>query len=77
VKSQLLMSSWTYLREEADLPSRRVASALRRLAQVLSRRRERLDQGDLHRMSDHLLKDIGLDRSALRHGVAPRGKRHH
>ena len=76
MKSQLLMSSWTYLREEADLPSRRVASALRRLVNAVSHRRERLDQGDLHRMSDHLLKDIGLDRSALRHGVAPRGTRH-
>ena len=76
MKSQLFMSSWSALREEADLPSSRVVSALRRLAKSLVARRERLHEGNLHRMSDHLLKDIGLDRSELRHGVRPRGKRH-
>ncbi len=76
MKSQLLMSSWTYLREEADLPSRRVASVLKRLVNRLTSRRERLDEGQLSRLSDHLLKDIGLERSALRHGIPPRGKRH-
>lgn len=76
MKSQLLTTSWTHLREEADLPSRRIASAFRRLARVVTGRRERLDEGALHGMSDHLLKDIGLDRSALRHGVPSRGRRH-
>lgn len=76
MKSQLLMSSWTHLREEADLPSRRVASVLKRLANRLTGRHEHLHEGPLHGMSDHLLKDIGLDRSALRHGLPSRGRRH-
>ncbi len=70
MKSQLFMSSWAAMRQEADLPSRGVVSALRRLAKSLTARRERLNEGGLHRMSDHLLRDIGLDRSELFYGLS-------
>ena len=72
MKSQIFMSSWSALREEADLPSRRVVSALRRLANSLTARRKRLHESNLHRMSDHLLRDIGLDRSELFYGTSKR-----
>jgi uncharacterized protein YjiS (DUF1127 family) len=72
VKSQLFMSSWSALREEANLPSSRAVSALRRLAKSPVARRERLHEGNLHRMSDHMLKDIGLDSSEVFYGTSKR-----
>jgi uncharacterized protein YjiS (DUF1127 family) len=87
MKSQLLMSFWGMVAgyvaavpAEADLASRSTFSILRRpgkrMAGFLAIRRKRLDESHLQRLSDHLLKDIGLDRSELHYGVSRSGRRH-
>jgi uncharacterized protein YjiS (DUF1127 family) len=44
----------------------------KRMLGFLTIRREQRDEGDFNRLSDHMLKDIGLDRSELRYGVSAR-----
>jgi len=87
MKSQLLMSFWGMLAgyaaavpAEADLASGSKFSTLRRagkrMAGFLGIRRKRLDESHLQRLSDHVLKDIGLSRSELHYGVSRPGRRH-
>lgn len=87
MKSQLLMSFWGMLAgyvaavpAEADLASGSNFSILRRagkrMAGFFASRRKRLDESYLQRLSDHMLKDIGLDRSELHYGVSRPGRRH-
>ena len=87
MKSQLLMSFCGILAgyvaavpAEADLASGSALSILqrarKRMAGFVSRRREKLDESHLQRLSDHLLKDIGLERSELHHRISRAGRRH-
>jgi uncharacterized protein YjiS (DUF1127 family) len=86
MKSQLLMSFCLGLAgfvaaSPADAPSRsgRALSTLRhagkQVFQFLASRRGQREEGDFQRLSDHMLKDIGLDRPELYYGVSRRRTR--
>ena len=86
MKSQLLMSFALSLAgyvaaspAQASSRSGRTLSTLRhagkRVLQFLTSRRGQRVEGEFSHLSDHMLKDIGLDRPELFFGVSPRARR--
>ncbi|HEX3064204.1 MAG TPA: hypothetical protein VHQ39_01930 [Dongiaceae bacterium] len=86
MKSQLLLSFALGLAgyvaaspAQASSRSGRTLSTLRhagkRVLQFLISRRGQRVEGDFSHLSDHMLKDIGLDRPELYFGLSPRARR--
>ena len=84
MKSHLFITSLVGLAGFLATPAGRSGPSIKGLAglrlagkaawSALIRRRPRFDDSLLHQVSDHMLKDMGLSRSELRHGVPPRAR---